>query len=116
MNTATRVLAQDRVLTHGRVVAEQETLVFPAPKLSFMILALMVLLSAIGIIYIKDYNRRLFADYQGLQKNYTALQAEHGKLLLEQNLVASRPHMQEVAEQELQMHIPAAGEVVMVKQ
>lgn len=115
MNTAVRVLTQDRVLTQGHAVTAQETLVFPAPRLSFVALVLVVLLSAIGVVYIKDYNRRLFVDYQTLQKDYTTLQAEHGKLLLEQNLVASRPHIQEVAERELQMHMPAAGEVVMVK-
>ena len=115
MNTAVRVLTQDRVSTQGHVVATQETLVFPVPRLSVVALVLVVLFSAIGVVYIKDYNRRLFADYRSLQKEYTFLQAEHGKLLLEQNLVASRPHIQEVAEQELQMHMPAAGEVVMVK-
>ena len=92
MNTAVRVLAQDRVLAHGRVVTADEALVFPAPRLFLTCLILTVLLSAIGVVYVKDYNRRLFADYQVLQKDFVALQAEHGKLLLEQNLVASRPH------------------------
>jgi len=115
MNTAARVLAPGRALTQGHVIAEQETLVFPVPKLSILVLVMVVLLSAISVVYIKDYNRRLFVDYQKSQKDYTLLQAGHGKLLLEKNMVASRPHLQEVAEQSLEMHMPAAGEVVMVK-
>lgn len=106
---------KQRQYATATAAAAQETLILPLPKMSFVALLLVVLLSALSVVYIKDYNRCLFVEYQNLQKNYTTLQANEGKLLLEQGLVASRTLVQEIAERDLNMQMPMAKNVVIVK-
>lgn len=119
MNVNSKALAladynQQRVFTQGYTVAQQETLVLVAPKLSWVILVLAVIFSLIGVIYLKDYNRQLFVNYQKLQQEYAALQVNSGKLALAQNLAASHTYVQATAESNLNMHLPEAKDVVLL--
>jgi cell division protein FtsL len=118
MSTKVRALTYDRALVrdHAHIeVTESKSLVLPAPRISLLLLSGIVLLSALSVVYLKDYNRRLFVEYQTLQKSYITLQNESGKLLLEQGLAAPRTFVQEVAERDLDMQIPVAKSVIMVK-
>lgn len=96
-------------------VLETSTLVLPTPKLSILLLVFTVLISALSVIYVKDYNRRLFVDYQHLQRESASLQAIEGKLLREQGMVASHTFVQEVAERDLNMQVPMAKSIVVIK-
>lgn len=93
----------------------REVLVLPYPKASWLILSLVAVFSVLSFIYIKDYNRNLFATYQNLQNEYTMSQETEGKLLMEQGMVASRTRIQEIAERDLDMQMPVAKSVVIVK-
>lgn len=122
--------SQQRSFTHGyaaamqraasqyvavqQVATQQETLVLVAPKLSWVVLVLAVLFSLLGIVYLKDYNRQLFVNYQKLQQEYAALQVNSGKLALTQNLAASHTYVQAVAENNLNMRLPETKDVVLL--
>lgn len=105
----------ERNLVNSVVAVQQETLVFSLPFKRVLFLGLLVLLSAIGFVYVQEHNRFLFVEYQNLQKQYQTLHTERSKMTLERNFIASRPQVQEIAEQKFQMHMPMADEVVMVE-
>jgi cell division protein FtsL len=117
MNVASKVLTdfnQQRALTQGYAVTQQETLILVAPKLSWVVLVLAVLFLLLGMVYLKDYNRQLFVNDQKLQQEYVALQVSSGKLALTQNLAASHTYVQGVAESNLNMRLPEAKDVVLL--
>jgi cell division protein FtsL len=116
-DSATKVLTASQFLSHNDVFAEvrEETLVVPAPKFYLLVLMLAVALSALSLVYVKDLNRRMFVEYQTMQKDYVQLQVDEGKLLLEQSLLAPHTKIQAVAEQNFDMQMPTAKDVVMVK-
>jgi cell division protein FtsL len=109
MNAATRVYAQ------GNVFERHETVVFHLPDLRVLILIFLLLMSALGIVYIKDLNRRTYIEFQQMQAQNEQLQADKSKLLLEQSAWSSQARLQQVAAQQLAMHIPPSAEIVMLK-
>jgi|GEM_PF-3346412 len=120
MSEIAGTLAQQRIANRQlasktNAISTSEELVLPAPQISLLLLIAITLLSALSVVYVKDYNRRLFATVQNMQKEHLLLQAEEGKLLFEQSLAASRTYVQEVAERELDMQVPMARNVVMIK-
>lgn len=102
-------------LTYDSSIAKNETLTFTIPFKNILILGFLVLLSAIGLTYVQENNRCLFVEYQKLQKQYEVLHANYARMTLERNSIASRPQVQEIAEQKLQMHMPMPDEVVMIE-
>ncbi len=72
----------------------------------FMLIGLL-LISAFGVVYVRDLNRRLFIDLQTAQKTADALQIEWGQLLLEQSTWATPSRIQELAQAKLTMQVPA---------
>jgi cell division protein FtsL len=105
-----------RVATQGSLVGNRITLIsFPLPGLRVLILVVMLLVSAFAIIYIKDVNRRLFIDYQNLQYGSNVLEINHEKLLLENSAWSRQARIQELAEQDLNMKVPSAANVIVVK-
>lgn len=118
MSANTRVyvgVANVGVLPKTKVVNHAETLIFPVPSVHLLIVLVLALLSAISLLYVKDLNRRLFIDYQKMQTSYTQLQTEHEKLLLEQSAWSTSMRVQQIAEQRLNMQMPNANTVVIVK-
>ena len=117
MNASTKVLVSSQFLSRSDTFANvhEETLVLPAPRFYMLVLILAVILSALSLAYVKDLNRRLFVDYQTMQKDYVQLQVDEGKLLLEQSLLAPHAKIQQVAEQNIDMQMPVAKDVVMLK-
>lgn len=85
------------------------------PELKTLALVFFLLASALGVIYIKDLNRRLFITYHKLQAQSEQLQAHSNKLLLEQSAWGAQARVQLVAQGQLQMQIPSAIDVKMVK-
>lgn len=92
--------------------------VFPIISLSRLravFLMLAILISALGVLYIKDLNRRLFIQYQMLESVSDQIQVDWGKLLLEQGAWSTQSRIQEVAQTTLEMRVPAPQEIVLVK-
>ncbi len=96
--------------------ADSITLIaLPLPGLRMMLIIMALLITAFGIIYIKDVNRRLFINYQELQQSSTMLQTDYEKLLLEKSAWSRQARIQALAEQRLNMQVPAGDSIIMVK-
>lgn len=109
--------AIERTASYGSVVGskvKKEEMVFALPDVSVITLVLIVLFSALILVYIKDLNRQLFSSAEQLQQNYTQLQMTHDQLLLERGVYGAQSRVQQVAEK-LDMQLPLAKETVMVK-
>ncbi|MCK4869633.1 MAG: cell division protein FtsL [Gammaproteobacteria bacterium] len=87
----------------------------PAPGLKATLLLLIIFLNAFALVYIKDVNRRLFMQDQNVMQASSTMNVNYGKLLLEEGTWATQARVQNVAEGQLNMEIPAAKDVVMVK-
>lgn len=87
----------------------------PVPKLRILILIFLILVSALGVVYVKDLNRRLFITYQKLQLQGEQLRSDGNKLLLEQSALGAQARVQMVAQGQLQMQIPPSTDVMMIK-
>lgn len=88
---------------------------FELPELKILVLIFLLLLSALGVVYVKDLNRRLFIAHQKLQVETGELQINANKLLLEHGAWGSQARVQVVAQTRLQMQIPPSTDVMMVK-
>lgn len=78
------------------------------------ILFLCVFASAVGVVYMKDLNRRLFIQYQGVQQAKQQYDIDWGKLLLEQSTWSTQARVQSIARHNLQMVMPSRGSVTLV--
>lgn len=85
-------------------------------KHQFAMGALLVLLlcSAFSVIYLKDLSRRLFIQYQQLQKVQQQNEIDTSKLLLEKGAWSTQSRIQEMASVRLNMETPK--NVVMLEQ
>lgn len=88
---------------------------FELPELKILVLMIILLASALGVVYVKDLNRRLFIAYHKLQTETEQLQANGNKLLLEHSAWGAQTRVQVVAQTQLQMQIPPSTDVVMIK-
>jgi cell division protein FtsL len=111
MNTAVRVLANDRFQSPVPSILN-----FKKPKLVNLCLIIALVLSAFSVIYIKDLNRRLFIQYQGQQAIHDKLYEDWGKLLLDQSTWSTHSRVQKIAENRLNMAMPNPKEVVVLRQ
>lgn len=108
MNTATRV--------YGRsfVARKAESFRFSLKQLGISALVLGLLVSAFGVVYAKDLNRRIFIEYQQVQQQAQKYQVEWNKLLLEQGAWTTQSRIQQMAQTELNMFVPSAKDIVFV--
>jgi cell division protein FtsL len=109
MNAATRVI-------RSRSFSERQTYIWQLSRQSVAVFLLMMTLfsSAFAVVYLKDYNRRLFIQYQNLQSDRQSMQLQWGKLLLEQSAWSTQARVQQIAVQKLQMFYPEAKNIVIV--
>jgi cell division protein FtsL len=74
-----------------------------------------VLTSALGVVYAKHESRKLFVQLQSLQKAHDQMNAEWGRLQLEQSTWATHGRIERIAREQLDMHIPRPDEIVIVR-
>jgi len=108
VNTATRVY--DRSMTKRGNVSIR----FSGHNLGMLVLVLGLLLSAFGVVYAKDLNRRLFIQYQDLQQAQQQYQVDWSKLLLEQGALSTQSRIQVLAQKQLHMVMPSARNIVLI--
>lgn len=86
-------------------------------KKQILIGALIILLlaSAFSVIYLKDLSRRLFINYQHLQHVQQRDEVEWSKLLLEEGAWSTQARIQNIANTQLNMVVPAAKQIVMIQ-
>ncbi len=74
-----------------------------------------LLATAMGIVFSTHESRKLFVELQGLQKTRDELNAEWGRLQLEQSTWATHGRIEQIANNKLDMVNPSAGTVVIVR-
>ena len=80
-----------------------------------LLLTFGLLLTATGVVYSKYATRKQFVALQMLRAERDAIEVEWGRLQLEQSTWATHARVERIARKRLNMHIPAADEVVVVK-
>lgn len=78
------------------------------------VLLVVVVGSAIGVIYSKHRSRRLFVQLQELQRARDQLNIEWGRLQLEQGALATGGRVERIARERLDMKMPSQGDVVIL--
>jgi cell division protein FtsL len=73
-----------------------------------------VLVSAIAVSYSAHWNRQLLNTLYGELIERDKAQAEWGRLILEQSTWTAASRIENLASEQLKMHVPAADEVRMV--
>lgn len=84
--------------------------------LSIMILLIVTFVSAISVVYVKHYNRKLFVELQQLEKQRDNMEVEWGQLQLEQNTWATHSRIERIAREKLQMITPGSSEIIYIRQ
>ncbi len=86
-------------------------------KLTFFIpvLLLLVVLSALAVVYSKHQSRKLFVELNSLQKSRDAMEVEWGQLQLEQSTWATSGRIEKLARQRLQMTQMEYKKIIIIK-
>lgn len=83
-------------------------------RLLMLALVAALLASAMGVVFSTHESRKLFVTLQGLQQTRDDLNAEWGRLQLEQSTWATHGRIEQIANNKLEMVNPSAGTVVIV--
>jgi len=84
-------------------------------ELSGIVMLLLVIGSAIAVIYSKHIGRTEFVVLQKLEQKRDSLNEEWGRLLLEQSTWASPGRVEQQARLRLKMIVPSAEMTVLIK-
>ncbi len=82
---------------------------------SLVILAVLVIFSALTVVFSAYKHRQFFNEYQQLADQRDELQVQWGQLLLEQSALAAHSRIEKVVTQRLGMFVPEPSEIVVVK-
>jgi cell division protein FtsL len=80
------------------------------------VLLLLVVASALGVIYSSYISRQLFSELQQGKRQAMRLEENWGRLLLEQSTWAAHARIERLAKSELNMIVPEPASIVVVKQ
>jgi len=78
-------------------------------------LALLVLVSAMGVVYAKFASRKLFVELEGLRGQVVAEEVEWGRLLLERSTLAAHARVERIARDDLHLRQPRPEEVRLLR-
>lgn len=76
---------------------------------------LLVMASAVGVIFSKHESRKLFVQLQSLQKERDQMNIEWGRMQLEQSTWATHGRIEGLARKKLGMTIPRAENVMIIR-
>jgi len=85
-----------------------------AQRTVLLLMLVMVLVSALGVVYVKHQSRKLFVELQELQKDRDELNIEWGKLLLELSTLATPTRVERIARDKLRMKPPSPENIIIV--
>ncbi len=83
--------------------------------LAVLLVLLLVVASALGVIYSSYKSRQLFSEVQQQNREAMRLEEDWGRLLLEQSTWASHARVERLAKSELKMVVPAPETIIVVK-
>lgn len=84
-------------------------------KWALPLMSVLVLVSALAVVYAKHQNRTLYAELAELQKQRDVMEVEWGRLQLEQSTWATHGRIEKIARQKLNMRNVDYDKVVIVK-
>ena len=84
--------------------------------LPIFLMVLAILISAIAVIYIKHISRNEFISLQKLENTRDKLNEEWGRLLLEESTWSGPGQIEQQASLRLNMIVPTADVLVVIKQ
>ena len=79
-----------------------------------LFLALIVFISALGLVYVKDHYRHRFIQLEKIKNQQERLQTEWSQLLLEESTWAAHARILEMAKDDLHMHQPTDEQIRML--
>lgn len=82
---------------------------------AFISFYLLVVMSASGLVYCKHLQRRHFVELQALQEAESQLQTQWEQLLLEESAWSNQARIEQIAGNELGMHLVNHSDVVMLE-
>lgn len=114
MNIAINTLTT-RNVAQNCLISKAVPFVLPLPEIRVLIMLIAIVISALGCVYIKDLNRRLFINYQEQLQIYQKLEVDKGELMLEVSALSNPARMQQLAAKYWNMEMPASEEVILIK-
>lgn len=81
----------------------------------FLMLLLLIALSALGVVYSSYTSRQLFSEVQRQYAQTLHLKEQWGRLLLEQSTWATHARVERLAKTRLSMQVPDPATIVVVK-
>ena len=85
-------------------------------RLTLLALWLLVMASAVGVVWSKQQSRNQFVELQRLEKERDQLDTEWGQLRLEQSTWVTYGRIEKIARDELRMLVPQPNQVHLVEQ
>lgn len=82
---------------------------------ALLVSLVLLVVSALGVVYVTHLNRQLYARLQALQKDQDVLESEYERLLLEQSAWADYSRVEKLTKGELEMKMPKEDDVVVVR-
>ncbi len=84
-------------------------------RITLAILYVMVLVTAIALVYVKHKSRDLFVGLQKAEKLQRALEKEGVELMLEQSALLSHGKVERVARKKLKMYLPENKRILIIE-
>jgi len=90
-------------------------LLFSKEFMGTVSLLCLLLMSAVGVVYVSHLNRHVFSQFQAALQERDRLDIEWGQLLLEQSAQAQHARVEQIARKRLAMKAPDASEIILVQ-
>jgi len=84
-------------------------------RITSLALYLLVIVSALALVYVKHKSRDLFVGLQKAEKLQRNLEKDGVELMLEQSALLSHGKVERVARKRLKMHLPENKRIVIIK-
>jgi cell division protein FtsL len=81
----------------------------------FVLMFLLVMASAVAVVFSKHESRKLFVQLQTMQKERDRMEIEWGRMQLEQSTWATHGRIERLARKKLDMTIPRAESVIIIR-
>ncbi|MDY6993204.1 MAG: cell division protein FtsL [Pseudomonadota bacterium] len=79
------------------------------------LLIILVLMSALQIIWVRHHNRLLLVQLHALQQRHDELNERWGQLQLEQSTWSQQSRIEAIATQQLNMYLPTPSEIIIIE-
>jgi cell division protein FtsL len=84
-------------------------------SLLVFVLFSLVFVSAVSVVYVTYYQRKLFISLQSLQQKKDKMNIEWGKLQLEENTWSTTSRIEKVATKQLNMQVPKSEYTIFIQ-